>query len=128
MVEYEHREQSGSLYRATQKGAEWDFWQSVFPTMSMPKDNRNISSNQGLSEEDDSNIWTYGLQLDYDLGFATHVETRQGPRRLREDRRDADRFQRLRAVRKDAEQELRRLAKYRCISWYAGASFKRRSV
>jgi iron complex outermembrane receptor protein len=71
MVEYEHRKQSGSMYRATQKGNWWDFWQSYFPTLAMPKDNRNISSNQGLGEEDDSNIWTYGLQVDYDLGFAT---------------------------------------------------------
>ena len=70
MVEYEHRKQSGSVYRATQKGAEWDFWQSFFPDLRMPADNRNISSNQGLGEEDDSNIWTLGLQVDYDLGFA----------------------------------------------------------
>jgi len=51
------------------------YWWTKLPpggaSLAMPKDNRNISSNQGLGEEDDSNIWTYGLQVDYDLGFAT---------------------------------------------------------
>jgi iron complex outermembrane receptor protein len=71
MVEYEHREQSGSMYRATEKGAAWDNWVALVPNIDMPGDNRNISSNMGLGEEDDSNIWSYGLQVDWDLGFAT---------------------------------------------------------
>ncbi len=71
MVEYEHREQSGSMYRATEKGETWDTWVALVPGIDMPKDNRNISSNMGLGEEDDSNIWSYDLQVDWDLGFAT---------------------------------------------------------
>jgi len=71
MVEYEHRKQSGSMYRATEKGDTWDQWLSLFPGIEMPNGNRNIASNMGLGEEDDSNIWSYGLQVDYDLGFAT---------------------------------------------------------
>jgi len=71
MVEYEHREQSGSMYRATEKGETWDAWVALVPNIDMPKDNRNISSNMGLGEEDNSNIWSYDLQVDWDLGFAT---------------------------------------------------------
>ena len=71
MVEYEHREQSGSMYRATEKGEAWDTWLALVPGIEMPKDNRNISSNMGLGEEDNANIWSYDLQIDWDLGFAT---------------------------------------------------------
>ncbi len=70
MAEYEHREQSGSVYRATQKGDTWDTWVALVPDLAMPKDDRNIASDQGLGEEDNSNIYSYGLQVDYDLGFA----------------------------------------------------------
>ena len=71
MVEYEHREQSGSMYRATEKGETWENWLALVPDIDMPNDNRNISSNMGLGEEDNSNIWSYDLQVDWDLGFAT---------------------------------------------------------
>ncbi len=71
MIEYEHREQSGSMYRATEKGATWETWLALFPDIGMPNDNRNISSNMGLGEEDNSNIWSYNLQVDWDLDFAT---------------------------------------------------------
>jgi iron complex outermembrane receptor protein len=71
MIEYEHRKQSGSVYRATEKGPTWDNWVALYPGLTMPPGNRDISSNQSLGEEDDSNIWSYGLQVDWDLGFAT---------------------------------------------------------
>src|SRR5262245_22659196 len=71
MAEYEHRKQSGSVYRATQKGETWDEWVAIDPTLTMPKGNRDISSDQSLGEEDDSNIWSYGLEISKDLGFAT---------------------------------------------------------
>ncbi len=71
MIEYEHREQSGSMYRATEKGETWENWLALFPDIGMPNDNRNISSNMGLGEEDNSNIWSYNLQVDWDLDFAT---------------------------------------------------------
>ncbi|HET6471693.1 MAG TPA: TonB-dependent receptor [Pseudomonadales bacterium] len=71
MAEYEHRKQSGSVYRATEKGQTWEEWVAIDPTLTMPSGNRNISSNQGLGEEDDSNIWSYDLEIDKDLGFAT---------------------------------------------------------
>jgi len=70
MIEYEHREQSGSMYRATQKGATWDDWIAAYPDIGMPNDNRDISSDMSLGEEDNGNILSIGLQADWDLGFA----------------------------------------------------------
>ena len=135
MVEYEHRKQSGSMYRATQKGAEWQFWQSFFPAMAMPKDNRNISSNQGLSEEDDSNIWTYGLQVDYDLGFATLTSQTEYKDHEYVYAEDFDAmpiaFNDYAQNQKGTyfEEELRLVSQGTdAFSWYAGASFYKETI
>ena len=53
------------------KGRPWDEWLAIYPDDRHAEGQPQHRSNQGLGEEDNSNIWSYGLQVDYDLGFAT---------------------------------------------------------
>jgi iron complex outermembrane recepter protein len=71
MLEYEKRDQSGSIYRATEKGPDWESWTLYDPTLSMPSDNVNINSDMSLGERDDGKVFSAELHVDRDLGFAT---------------------------------------------------------
>jgi iron complex outermembrane receptor protein len=135
LVEYEHREQSGSMYRATQKGATWDKWLAIDPTIGMPRDNRNISSNMSLGEEDNADIWSYGLQVDYDFGFAT-LTSQTGYKD--HEYVYAEDFDAMPVAVNDYaqnqkgtyfEQELRLVSQDSgALSWYAGVSFYREEI
>jgi len=69
-LELEKREQSGSLYRATELGASWDALVSLFG-VSLGGNGRDIDSDLGLGEKDDAEIFSAGLELNFDLGGAT---------------------------------------------------------
>ncbi|GJL90593.1 TonB-dependent receptor [Hyphococcus sp.] len=69
-AEYENRKQTGSLYRATEMGDQWDTLVDIFG-VSLGGSGRDIDSDQTLGEADDAKIWSLGLQLDFDLGGAT---------------------------------------------------------
>jgi iron complex outermembrane recepter protein len=70
MIEYEVRDQSGSIYRATEKGETWDQLQALFGPFEMGGDDIDINSNMGLGERDNGKVFSSGLHVDYDLGFA----------------------------------------------------------
>lgn len=69
-AEYENRHQSGTLYRATEAGDQWDTLVGLFG-VSLRGDGRDIDSDQGLGEADDAQVASFGLQIDVDLGVAT---------------------------------------------------------
>ncbi len=69
-LELEKREQSGSLYRATELGESWDTLVSIFG-VSLGGDGRDIDSDLGLGEKDDAEIFSAGLELNFDLGGVT---------------------------------------------------------
>ena len=69
-AEYENRHQSGTLYRATEAGDQWDTLVGLFG-VSLRGDGRDIDSDQGLGEADDAKVASFGLQIDVDLGGAT---------------------------------------------------------
>ena len=70
-AEYETRKQSGSVYRATELGESWETLQDIFGITTLRGDGRDIDSDQGLGEGDDSDIFSLGLELNYDLGAVT---------------------------------------------------------
>lgn len=68
MVEYESREQSGSVYRAVTEGDIWDTLVGVFGSaIELDGDRRDADSDQSLGDNDDSNILTLGARIDYDF-------------------------------------------------------------
>lgn len=70
-VEYEEREQSGSVYRAIDKGDVWDAFDANLLGVSLRGNDEEIDSDQSGGDNDDADILTLGIRIDYDLGFAT---------------------------------------------------------
>ncbi len=70
MLEYEDRKQSGSIYRATEKGSSWAAVDDTFGPITMPSDDIDINSDMSLGEKDNGKIFSAGLHVDQDLGFA----------------------------------------------------------
>ncbi|MDH4056924.1 MAG: TonB-dependent receptor plug domain-containing protein, partial [Gammaproteobacteria bacterium] len=70
-VEYETREQSGSVYRAVTTGDYWDTLYGVFGDAIVPQGGeRDTDSDQSFGDNDDADILTMGLRIDYDFdGF-----------------------------------------------------------
>jgi len=68
-LEYEDREQSGSVYRATEQGEQWETLVDLFG-VSLRGNGRDADVDLGLGERDDSEILSFGLKLEYDLGGA----------------------------------------------------------
>lgn len=71
MVEYEDREQSGSVYRAVTEGEVWETLEAALGPIEMPADDEDISVDRAGGDNDDGEILTLGLRVDYDLNFAT---------------------------------------------------------
>ncbi len=71
MVEYEDRDQSGSMYRATQKGESWEAVNDAFGPLALRGSKRDVDSDMGLGEADDAEVLSVELQIERDLGFAT---------------------------------------------------------
>lgn len=72
VAEYEEREQSGSMYRAIDKGDIWDtFDEYITSDTSLRGSNEELDSDVSERDQDDADILTLGLFVNYDLGFAT---------------------------------------------------------
>ena len=70
-VEYETREQSGSVYRAVTEGDTWDTLVDLFgDDILLGGDERDADSDQTLGDSDDADILTIGARIDYDLDWA----------------------------------------------------------
>jgi len=70
-AEYEDRNQSGSIYRAIQKGDIWDAWENALGPLTLRGSSEDIDSDQSSGDDDNADITTLGLRVDYDFGFAT---------------------------------------------------------
>jgi iron complex outermembrane receptor protein len=135
MAEYEDRNQSGSMYRATQKGATWETLQDLFGIDALRGGRRDIDSDFGLGERDDGEILSLGLEIERDLGWGTftsltgykdheftYAEDFDGtPLRINDYAQDqkGDYF----------EQEFRVVSESAGpLSWYAGVSYYQESI
>lgn len=76
-VEYETREQSGSVYRAITQGDYWDTLFGVFGDAIVPQGSeRDADSDQSFGDSDDADILTIGVRIDYDFdGFTLTSNT-----------------------------------------------------
>ena len=71
-VEYETREQSGSVYRAVTEGDYYDTLVDLFGNGITPRgDERDADSDQSLGDNDDADILTLGARLDYNFDSFT---------------------------------------------------------
>ena len=72
-VEYEEREQSGSVYRAVDKGDIWEAFDAALGPVNLRGSDEDIDSDQlgGIQDQDDADILTLGVRLDYDFDFAS---------------------------------------------------------
>ena len=136
MVEFETREQSGSVYRAVTEGEYWETLIGLFGDELTPEgDERDADSDQSLGDSDDSDILTLGLRIDYDLpkatftsitGFKDHeffyTEDYDGtPLNINnyQQDQDGDYFQQEFRIVSNTDSPL---------SWYAGASFYKENI
>ncbi|WP_241505764.1 TonB-dependent receptor [Parahaliea mediterranea] len=70
-LDYEDRKQSGTLYRATGKGPAYDFLESIYGDLPVPGDDRDVRIDEPQNGIiDNGEVWSAGLQIDYDLGWA----------------------------------------------------------
>ncbi len=70
-VEYEDRDQSGSVYRAIETGDIWETFEAALGDVPLRGDERDTDSDQAGGDNDDAQILTLGVRLDYDFDFAT---------------------------------------------------------
>lgn len=129
-VEYESREQSGSVYRAVTRGAAWDALIDGVGNINLRGSSEDADSDQSLGDSDDADITTLGVRVDYDLDWATitsntgykdhdyfYTEDYDGtPLNLNNYRQDqeGDYFQQELRITSNTDGDL---------SWYAGVSY-----
>jgi len=135
-VEYETREQSGSVYRAVAEGDYWDTLFALFGDPLTPEGSEeDADSDQSLGDSDDADILTLGLRIDYNLpnatftsitGFKDHdffyTEDYDGtPLNLNNYRQDqeGDYFQQEFRIVSNTDDPL---------SWYAGLSYYKENI
>jgi len=71
-VEYEERRQSGSMYRAIDRGDIWETFDTyIVDDTTLAGSDEEIDSDISQGDRDDADILTLGLFANYDLGFAT---------------------------------------------------------
>lgn len=69
MVEYENREQAGSLYRAIDKGDIWDAFDAAFDgSVAINGSDETIDSDIFSGNYDHAQVKNYGVKLEYDFG------------------------------------------------------------
>jgi len=71
MVEYEERDQSGSVYRAIEQGDIWETFEAALGDVNLRGASDQADSDQSGGDNDDAEVLTLGLKLDYDFDFAT---------------------------------------------------------
>jgi iron complex outermembrane receptor protein len=70
-VEYEDREQSGSVYRAIEQGDIWDTFDEAFGGVTLRGSDEDFDVDLSGGDSDDATILTLGIRIDYDFDFAT---------------------------------------------------------
>lgn len=71
MLEYENRNLSGSIYVPSGKGEGYENLTDIFGDLGSPAGDFDINADMSLGNRDNGEIYSSGLQVDYDLGFAT---------------------------------------------------------
>ncbi len=134
MAEFEDRKQSGSVYRATERGDSWETLASLFG-VALRGTIQDSDSDLGLGQRDEAEILSFGLGIEHDLGWATvtsltgfrdhrysYAEDFDGtPLRINDYAQDqeGDYF----------EQELRLVSDSNGpLSWYAGVSYYKENI
>ena len=135
MLEFEKRNQSGSVYRAIDRGDTWDTLEAALGDIELRGGDEDIDSDQSSGDDDNANIVTLGVRVDYDFdgmtltsntGYKDHDyfynEDYDGtPLTISNYRQDqeGDYFQ----------QELRLTSKGEGpFSWYAGVSYYKEDI
>ncbi|MBE9548396.1 MAG: TonB-dependent receptor [Proteobacteria bacterium] len=72
MFEYEDRKQSGSIYRATGLDNTYATLQDI-QAFNMPRDGRDFNSDLNLGNTDEGEIFNFGMEIQYDMDWATLV-------------------------------------------------------
>jgi iron complex outermembrane receptor protein len=70
-AEYENRNQSGSVYRAVTRGDVWDTLEAALGPIDVRGSDEDVDVDRSGGDDDNADITTLGLRIDYDLGFAT---------------------------------------------------------
>ncbi|MGI9286685.1 MAG: TonB-dependent receptor, partial [Pseudomonadales bacterium] len=70
-VEFESREQSGSVYRAIERGDVWDTFEAALGDVNLRGGEEDTDSDQSGGDNDDADILTLGVRVDYELDWAT---------------------------------------------------------
>jgi len=134
-VEFESREQSGSMYRAIEQGDIWDTFEAAVGNVDLGGSLEDIDSDQSGGDDDDADILTLGLRFDYDFdgmtltsntGYKDHdyfySEDYDGtPLTISNYRQDqeGDYFQQELRLTSDTDGP---------FSWYAGVSYYKESI
>ncbi|MFQ5548915.1 MAG: TonB-dependent receptor, partial [Woeseia sp.] len=74
MMEYEDRDQTGTVYRATGRGNAFNFHQTRINggvPIEVSPDGRVVNNDNSLGSIDQAEILSVGLQIDYDVGWGT---------------------------------------------------------
>jgi iron complex outermembrane receptor protein len=74
MFEYDDRDQFGTVYRATGEGRAFNFHQTRINggvPIETSRDGRTGNNDNSLQPTDEAEIYSVGLFIDYDMGFAT---------------------------------------------------------
>ncbi|MEZ5895556.1 MAG: TonB-dependent receptor [Parvularculaceae bacterium] len=135
VAEYEDRELSGSVYRATELGDSWDALVDIFGVGPLGGTGRDIDSDLGFGERDNGKQFSLGLELNFDLGGAiltsmtgykdheySYAEDFDGtPLRINDYRQDQEG--------EYFEQEIRLVSDTDGpLSWYAGVSYYKEDI
>ncbi|MBT8135492.1 MAG: TonB-dependent receptor [Gammaproteobacteria bacterium] len=67
MLEYESRKQSGSMYRAVDRGDIWETFVAATGASELSGSDEDIDSDQSGGDADDADILTLGVRFDYDF-------------------------------------------------------------
>ncbi len=73
ILEYDDRDQFGSVYRATGEGRAFNFHQRRINggPIETSRDGRTVNNDNSLQPTDEAEIFAVGLLIEYDMGFAT---------------------------------------------------------
>ncbi|MEM1401963.1 MAG: TonB-dependent receptor [Pseudomonadota bacterium] len=74
ILQYDDRNQAGSVYRVTGEGPNFTSGKSLLLSGGTPWDvgnSRNVNVNDEVGSRDTAEVFSVGLIMDYDLGFAT---------------------------------------------------------
>lgn len=135
MVEYENRNQSGSIYVPTGKGPGYENQTAIWGDLGYPAPDDVINADMSLGNRDNSEVTSYGLQVDYDLDFATFTSITGYRDHTFDYAEDFDGLPIvLNSYAQDQdgdyfEQELRLVSNGDGpLSWYAGASYYKENI